>query len=267
MNDPHVVALCYNIKHSPSVSYEKATPRDYEEDKFSIHIADGEVRFTMKAHYATAEEAKQAVREYIRRWEFDAGLKRGPGTFELVYHKPQIVDRQPSPPPPVPPDVVRGRATLTGGLSGSIVATGRVTEPYPPPPPPGLKIIPDVQSMYDRLMRYRLGREQLPGMAYFCLTMLEKSAGVLRQRRRAVRRQAVAERYRVEKAVLDKIGDLSSEKGGPDARKANGTSRPLEQSETRFLKKAMVKLIYRAAEIEHGSNQSYEEIRLSDLWP
>ena len=30
MNDPHVVALFYNIEHSASVVYREAEPREYE---------------------------------------------------------------------------------------------------------------------------------------------------------------------------------------------------------------------------------------------
>ena len=33
MNDPHVVALFYNIEHSASVVYREAEPREYEAAK------------------------------------------------------------------------------------------------------------------------------------------------------------------------------------------------------------------------------------------
>ena len=85
MNDPHVVALFYNIQHGPSVDYREAEPRDYEAENFSVRVEDKKVCFTMKAHYATEEEAREAVREYISRWEFTVGLRRGPDKFKLVY--------------------------------------------------------------------------------------------------------------------------------------------------------------------------------------
>ena len=96
MNDPHVVALFYNIQHGSSVDYREAEPHDYEEGNFSVRIEDKKVCFTMKAHYATEEEAREAVREYIDRWEFTVGLRRGPDTFKLVYQDARIVDRKPS---------------------------------------------------------------------------------------------------------------------------------------------------------------------------
>lgn len=109
MNDPHVGALFYTIKHGTSVDYREAEPLDHEEKEFSIHIAAGQVRFTMKAHYATAEEAREAVGDYIRRWEFDTGLRRGPDTFELVYRK-ACIDKC--------------RAAFFGGSSGGNYPTG-----------------------------------------------------------------------------------------------------------------------------------------------
>lgn len=101
-------------------------------------------------------------------------------------------------------------------------------------------------------------------MAYFCLTMLEKSAGELHQHRRDPRRQAVANKYGIEKAVLDKMGDLSSEKGGQQARKASASANSFTPPETRFLEKAMEALIRRAAEVAHDPHKTRKEITLSD---
>ncbi len=36
MNDPHVVALNYSIKHDSSVDYSTALPLDHEEEAFRI---------------------------------------------------------------------------------------------------------------------------------------------------------------------------------------------------------------------------------------
>ena len=105
MNDPHVVALVYKIKHGRSVCYQEAEPQDHEADNFSVRIEDGKVCFTMKphAHYATVAEAQEAVREYIRCWEFDVYLREGPNRFRLEFDRPEIKDRKPPPAPPSPP--------------------------------------------------------------------------------------------------------------------------------------------------------------------
>ena len=254
MNDPHVVALFYSIGHGRSVDYREAKPLDHEEEEFSIHIVDGTVRFTMKAHYATEEAAQEAVREYIERWEFDVALREGPDTFKLKLDRAQIEDRRPSP----------------GMASGSVSATVPAPEvrvratsliQYPPSPPE-LTITPDVQSMHDRLMDYRLGKEPLPSMAYFCLTVLEESTGAANNKR-----SLAAKKYGIEKAVLDEIGKLSTKKGGPQARKAPGTAHDLTSSETCFLEKAIKVLIRRAAEVGYDPHKSRGEIKLAGFAP
>ena len=91
--------------------------------------------------------------------------------------------------------------------------------------------------MYDRLSGYYAGREPLPSMAYFCLTVfLSPFSG-----NRNVRRTAASAHYHIDKQVLDEIGDLSSEKGGPDsARKVGAMGSALSRKEERFLEAARV---------------------------
>ena len=167
MNDPHVVALFYNVKHSAAVDYSDAKPLEHEEDNFSVRIENKEVCFTMKAHYATAKEARKAVKEYIDNWEFAAGLRRESDMFKLVYWKPEIEYRNVESGNHVgAPDPVFWKFTTL--LKDTIIIA-----PYPSPPQSGLKITPDVRSMSDRFAGYRLDREPLASMAYFCLTILE----------------------------------------------------------------------------------------------
>lgn len=258
MNDPHVVALVYGIKNRRTIDYREAEPLDADEKDFSIHVEDEQVHFTMKAHYETIEEAKKAVRESIEHWEFTAGLKRGPGAFKLVYQHAQIVDRRP---PPKRDGSVRLFTTFQLGAGTGSATLHTSLGQYPKPPSTGLTITPDVQSMYDRLMGYRSNREPLPSMAYFCLTVLRLAAGLSESD------NEVVEKYAVEKKVLSKIVKLSTNKGGAYARKASGTRVDLTPSETRFLEKAIVALIRRAAEVAHDPDKSRDEIKLSDFCP
>ncbi len=280
MDDPHVVALVYKIEHGRSVDYQEADPQDHEADNFSVRIEDGKVCFTMKPHarYATVAEAQEAVREYIRCWEFDVYLRKGPNRFRLEFDRPEIEDRKPSPALPVTAGTLSlrgfgansGQARLTMGTL--VVEEKDVRSPYPPPPS-GLAITPDVQSMFDRFMAYRSGQEKLPGMANFWLTLIEARPN---QKSRTSspnsRRAKAAKKYGIDLRVLDEIGNLSAKKGGPQAaRKKEGIKRPLTASETRFLEEAIAALTRRVAEVEHDiKNESYEnknlkEIKLSDF--
>ena len=230
MNDPHVVALFYNVKHSAAVDYSDAKPLEHEEDNFSVRIENKEVCFTMKAHYATREEAKEAVREYIDNWEFTAGLRRGSDMFKLVYWKPEIEYRNVESGHHVgAPDPVSLK--LTTSQPDSIIIA-----PYPSPPQSGLKITPDVRSMSDRFAGYRLGREPLASMANFCLTVLQGSA---KSRNNAVKM------YGIKLAVLSKIGCLCNNKGGEKARKYEGLNDPFTPKEARFLDEAVKAMIHR----------------------
>ena len=254
MNDPHVVALFYNIEHSAAVDYSDAKPLEHEEDNFSVRIENKKVCFTMKAHYATREEAKEAVREYIDNWEFTAGLRRGSDMFKLVYWKPEIeyrnveIGHHVGAPDPV-------SLKFTTSLKDSIIIA-----PYPSPPQSGLKITPDVRSMSDRFAGYRLDREPLPSMAAFCLDVLQGST------RSKCPNKKVVEMYGIELAVIKKIARLANNKGGPYARKRIGINSPLTPKETCFLEEAVKAMIRRAAEVAHApKNESRAEINLSDL--
>ena len=121
---------------------------------------------------------------------------------------------------------------------------------------------PDVATMYSRLSGYYNSREPLPSMAYFCLTVIERPFSG----NRAERRAATGAHYRIDKAVLDEIGGLSSIKGGAgSARKAGAAHTELSPQESRFLEAAIKKLIRRAAEVAQGPGRAFPTITLADL--
>ena len=97
MNDPHVVALIYGIKHDDSVDYEEAEPFVREEPTFRLEVKDKKARFELKDHYAEESVARESIEEYIHVWEFDACLNNGPGSFKLRFDESEIEDRNPTP--------------------------------------------------------------------------------------------------------------------------------------------------------------------------
>ena len=243
MNGPHVVALIYNIKHGQSVNYRAAKSMDHEEPGFHVKIANEKVRFEFKKHHATVEAARRSIEEYICAWEVGAGLRGGPNCFKLTYDYAQIEDRNPTPGVtvlhglPLRSEVTISKAVLT------------VSPPHYPSPPSGLKIIPDVQTLYDRYMGYRQGKEPLTTMAYFCLTVIERSPA----------------KNDFSSRVRDKIRHLSSGKGGQQARKADGRDSDLTDQDSRFLDEAIKAVILRAAERAHGPDRALPQISMSDL--
>ena len=245
------MALRYVIKHSDSIDYSEAKPLSIEEEEFRVDVAERRVRFEFKKHFATEQEAREGIADYIRLWQFDASLRRGNAdAFELEFDKAEIVDRNPT------PGAVRLRGILQAQVSGSAKLTLRVAT-YPAPPR-DIALDPDVETMHQRYMNYRRGREPLPSMAYFCLDLLERRAGGQIE---------ACREFRISRKTLKKIAELSSVKGGMDARKAKGVGNDLSSGERQFLDRAVKRLIRRMAEKRFTPDDELPEICLSDLPP
>ncbi len=253
MNDPHVKALTYTIKHDDSVDYTNARPFSREEDGFSIRATGTAVRFRFHAHYATPEDAKRVIDEYIRAWEFDAQLSCGPDAFTLTYSGAEVVDRKPLGRPTRSLEFI-SRAGLK--VEGSL----HVCVADLPRPPRDIVPCPDAETMHRRYMGYLLGREPLPSMAYFCLTVLE---GMCRMHEK--KRTSVADKLSIDPRVLEQIGRLSSTKGDAEARKGEGVGNPICPSEQRFLEEAIKRIIRRVAEIASCPDSRLDLITLADL--
>ena len=72
MNDPHVVALLYQVNHDESINYRQAEQLIHEETNFLLEVKDNRARFEMKEHYATEKDARDSIENYIRNWESHA---------------------------------------------------------------------------------------------------------------------------------------------------------------------------------------------------
>ena len=252
MNDPHVVALIYNVRHKESVDYGEAKPLAFENDHFEVRVKDGKAQFELKEHCATEQKARDRVKPFIRDWQFDAGLRRDPNCFVLEFEKAEIIDRSPT------PGVTKVNAAPARWHFSIPSPKVTVSPPTYPPPPIGIDSShPDVQTLYERYRRFREGGEDLPSFAYFCLTVLEYPF-TSSERRRA------AASYNVDYAVLQSIGQLSSTKGGSGARKREGVETPLAGDERRFLERATVRLIRRLAE-HHAAKGILPTISMKDF--
>ena len=247
MNDPHVAALIYKIEHGPSVDYRKAESIDHEEAEFRVKIANEEVRFEFKEHYATEDAARKAIEDYIRVWEFGAGLENGPSCFKLKFDQSQIEDRNPTP----------GAVSIGTPIRFSFTVSEPTVTLSPacyPPPPSGLKITPDVQLMYDRYMDYLQGRKGLLDIAYFCWTVVKDNPATKKD---------------FSKEVRNTISRLAGGGGGPKhARKKEGIDKePLTDQARHFLIEAIKAIIRRVAERAHAPDSDLPKISLSDLPP
>ena len=259
MNDPQVVALIYTVEHGDSVSYKNAAPlRHYGWPEFYLTVDNKIARFEFKKFYADKDEALEAIEPFIQLWEFEAAVRRGPSSFRLRYKEAEIVDRNPSPPERTSGPIELGAEAV---IKLDLSASAKITQvlPHYPPPPVSRMVYPDdgyVAIMKRRYDQYRLRRAKLPGVAYFCVTVLEDKYGG---------RPAAAKKCGISKDILDTIGRLSATKGGDDARKAAGADEEFTRQEKRFLKKAIEEIIIRAALVAFDDRQNHPRITMADL--
>ena len=266
MNDPQVVALRYRIDHGNTIDYSEAKPLAHEESGFRLRVEDRKVKFELKEDFAkdfaTEEQAREALAKYIRAWEFDATLKYGNSdSFRLVFEKAEIIDRNPT-----PGEVrISGKGEAQFAMASPVILTTVVHE-YPSPPS-GIALNPDAETMHQRYLGYRGGHELLPSVAYFCLSMLEDPPVQQSSERRKTssKRKDAAEKFGIDKSVLDKVGHLSTSRGEGEARKRAGTAQPLTPKERHFLERALKAIIRRVAERAHAPDGDLPKISWSDL--
>lgn len=255
MNDPRVIALHYRIEHDRSVDYSEAEPAEHDdEEEFRIQIEDGRVHFEMKKHHATERSAQGVVEPYIESWELDAALTGQPGQFKLKYEGAHIGS--------TPGKHVGSPGPVYWEFS-TLVSTVTISKPYPKPPDGvSLKRNCDVRVMLSRYEDFYDGKKRLTDLAQFCLTMLEKVAGGRKSEDRWTetrgRRTKAVERFGIKGCVLNEVGYLSSEKGGPtDGRKADAAEEnDLTPDERRFLLCNVKKFIRKVAKEAQSSGSN-----------
>jgi len=189
MQDAHVEKVFYEARESDTDKFKDSDPVEDDTDAFHFNLTkQGErivVTFLMKEHFATAEAARAVTDEYLRALEVKAALVEygGRHVLHFDYVGADVVDR-------IPADVVDrsipptdGIQALSGEATGTSTASGMLTMTRPPPlplpsPPGAFKWTPDVETLWNRYQQYVNGHERLLTMAYFCLTTVERYAGL-----------------------------------------------------------------------------------------
>jgi hypothetical protein len=252
--DFHVVSLSYKLRPSDQVTYVSPAPVEFETEEVRFRLAKGKLTCEMKSHISRAEEARAVVEPVLRAWEVDADLRWNRGELRFEFDAADIVDRT-----PLPPGVVRGHAHVLLGVA-AISAVGtvsvHVTRAHYPEPPGAFRLNPDAESILLRYQGYLAGREPLLSMAYFCLTVIEANAGS---------RASAARTYGIDKALLGKMGELTSRRGDRlSARKATaGRVQPLIGPESAWLEAAVKTLIWRLGDTRKAT--ALPLITMSDL--
>lgn len=257
--DLHVVSLFYKLRPSDRVTYvDPVPPVEFETEEARFRLAEGRLTCEMQIHFSTADEARAVVGPVLRAWEADSDLRRTRGELRFNFDGATIIDRS------SPPGAIRGQLNALLGevaLSAAGTVSFHVTQKRYPEPPGTFRLNPDAGSILLRYQGYLDGREPLQSMAYFCLTVLEASTGASENKR-----SAAAMKYGIEKSILRKMGDLTSEKRGDrsSARKATaGPAQPLTGPEAAWIEAALKKFVWRAGDIRPAAELSL--ITMADL--
>jgi hypothetical protein len=203
----------------------------------------------MKAHFSDPAAAQKVVEPILRAWEVDADLRRNRGELRFKYRTAEVIDQSPLPAGSVNVPVLGNKLLATVGT-----VSVQVTSSSYPNPPNYFRLNPDTESIVHRYEGYLDGREPLPAMAYFCLTVLEGNADG---------RNDAATMYRIDVDVLRKIGELSSERGGLHQGRKASAIQELSGAEDTWLQEAIKTLIRRLGDTRDPA--SLPEISMNDL--
>jgi hypothetical protein len=265
LNDPHVVSLTYRIQHSETVDFDKAAPLPLvDRGVFRISIDSYEAKIEMIDHFVSVEEARQVVEPYLSAWELQADLAHWAERFRFVFDRAHVIDQSPREGEPVQVSV--GEAVVAGDVVVAHVSRSRW-----PAPPHDLELSADAETMWHRWLLYRGQREPLLSAAYWALTMLEGApAAAVRSRPGHIskKRQRACDFFNIDPDVLNKLGELTSTKGGDnEARKAEGRPVPLSPAERRWVEAAFRELVRRVAQRAHYGAQPPHKLMMADLPP
>jgi hypothetical protein len=241
--------LIYRLETTPNSIYSDAPDVTFECPAFKVVTTGQTVEVTLKTVCRTVSEAEKVVDDFMLRWEMTAGLRYHPGEIRLIRTGEKIVSDGPL---VGEQTVVFGGSISLGTQVHMVIRRGAL----PPFPDKDFHLSPDVVSMYTRYQGYTERREPLLSMAYMCLTILEAGEG---GRKKAAAKLAVDER------VLKKLGELTSTRGGSEARKADGISAPLSEAERVWVEATVKLMIARAAELPSG--HPLRQLEFKDLPP
>lgn len=245
MSDPHVEALYYSAdSECEGVEYRNPAPVEWDAEKAHYQLEEGKLTAWPKGHYATVEEAKEALLPELEAWQAYVDLTKEVDSLRFRYKDADIIDRA----PPQPGHKIV--PVRTANVSARALAAGnyKVVRNYPEPPLFTRVDTEIVRDLMARYRQYREGRELFSTMAYAALTRIIVKAG---------NKEAAAQRYNISLPVLKKLSRLTSTgQGEPlSVRKftQDGTV-PMSPEDQQWLQKAVVAIIIQVAAVEAGDN-------------
>lgn len=245
MKEPYVKKLTYRLIPNEHADYTKTFPVIDETDDFTIKIDNYIATFTMKKRFKSKIEAISIAEKYVNRWRIIIGIKHGPNNLKFQIQNIEIVDNN---------------SSKSADIRSIVAVTdsAEVDASYSsfPLPQKRFDVSFDVTAMYQSYKEYFEGNEKLTSMAYFCLTVLERSAGG---------RKEAAEKFLISFNLLRKLGTLSNRGDLKDTRKLKGDLIPLTDLEKTWMPDVIKRLILRAGEVASNPTEKLKQINMKDF--
>ncbi len=173
MNDPHVERLQYRLMTDQNYSYGNPKPVSQDFKPYRLTLDKGVLTVELHDHHPTIGSAMSAVKGHLRAWELQTAIQFGPGRLKFEFLDANVIDR--NPPPPGTPVVYEASASVNLSITGHIEA--HVTLNSYPDLPAAFAPTPLVEALWYRYNQYRVGKEPLAGMGFFCLSAVQDHIG------------------------------------------------------------------------------------------
>jgi hypothetical protein len=230
-----VVELRYRVA-GVGLQFDAPKPLAIDNEFGSFLLANNVLRVRPQ-HRSSLTEVRAETEGFLRAWEFEAELRYGAPTITFEYLDAEGVGESFN---DGRGEVIRAAAPEEAEAGDSLVI---VMGKYPEPP--SMRLTPEIEEMWSRFRRGGL-IEPIQSCAYYCLTVVERSAGG---------RMAAAKRYNIDPPVLKKLGELTSASGDPKtARKALAPgSSPLTRAEERWIGYAIKLIVFQMGVVAAGA--------------
>ncbi len=255
MNEQFVETLIYDLKLTEDLAFANPPTEIVELPAFVLKLENDVLTVTMLDSFPTEIQARNFVEPFLRSWELDIFLIEGGNKFWFEFSSSSIIDLAPK----STPGAVEIHAGVAQILFAGFAPTNVVTKARYPSFRNRLKNSPDVESLKSRYEGYLKGKEPLLSMSYFCLSLLQQTAGG---------RVRMGTLYNISEEVLSQLGTFTSEYGdATQARKidASSTLQQLNGTQIEWVIGATKALIRRKAEYDFNQTLTYSRIELGSL--
>jgi len=243
--------LKYKLVPIKDVEFIECPQYEFEDCNFT-YILFSDLSLLCKPKVDIVEELKARIiiEKMLKSWEIESGLKYGKKIMEFLHESTEMTEYN------EPEDSMRSDINIKTKLTVCAEVSKRISRF--PEKNNSFDSNPDMEIMWKRFEIYKDGREPLLSMAYFCLSYLEGICGS---------RGTIVKTYKIERKILDKLGDVSSECGSKlQARKGKDNNFINLDSDTiSWVEKCILEIIKHLGKIQAIGNGKVEILKLTSI--